>query len=91
VASDRSCKAKRRVFLFFSSGRARDDLDEIWDYIAADNPAAASHLNRRDPGTCGQMSLHGPVARNRQYHDLATSDKLKGRKSASGPEGRFKR
>ena len=29
----------RRIFY---SGPARRDLDEIWDYIAADNPIAAS-------------------------------------------------
>lgn len=34
------------------SGPARRDLDQIWDYIASDNPAAASKLIARIMNKC---------------------------------------
>ena len=34
------------------SGPARRDLDQIWDYIASDNPAAASELVARIVKKC---------------------------------------
>jgi hypothetical protein len=55
---------------------------------ASDRPSPFTQIPAPEKGS--QMSLHGPVARNRQYHNLATSDKLNGRKSASGTKGRSK-
>jgi plasmid stabilization system protein ParE len=38
------------------SRSARRDLDGIWDYIAADDPAAAERMLRRIDAQCQQLA-----------------------------------
>jgi len=66
--------------------------EKLADYLQCclrvDDEDRASETAMPGPRGLGrQMSLQGPVARNRRYQNLASSEKLKARKSASGTRG----
>jgi toxin ParE1/3/4 len=50
--------------------RVERDLEEIWDYIAADNPSAAEHCLRRLDAQFQNLAAHPLIGRER--NDLAS-------------------